>query len=115
MNRRTLKKHCKRAMETLIAKHGYRRAGFSQADGEETVYAPAGMERRHVRHGFLHPGALKGTWLYWSADYFGEGDYDLPISILREIQLWEGMTPEEAERLFEESTQWRPDLAASTS
>jgi hypothetical protein len=101
MNRRTLKKHCARAMETLIAKYGYQRRYFVRSEGDETVYAPSGMERRFVRHDFLQPGPLKGTWLYYCADYFGETDHELPICILRDAEITDSMSDEEFQRIAE--------------
>ncbi len=114
MNRRTLKKHCKRAMETLIQKHGYARGSFMQAVGDETLDAPCEMERRYVRNDFLEPGPLKGTWLLWESYHSGDGDWCLPISLLRDIEAWERLTPEQIERLVVGEPVWiGVDLAAS--
>jgi hypothetical protein len=85
-------------MEALIREHHYPRNGFFRADGEETVYAPHGMEKRFVRNDFLEPGPLKGTWLYFSKDYYGEGDCDLPISVLREIETWSSFSEDDMQR-----------------
>jgi hypothetical protein len=101
MNRRTLKKHCKRAMRILIEKHGYRAKDFQPADGGEALYAPPGMERRFVTHyemtktRFLKHGPLKGTPLLWTEDYWGEGDCALPSEVLREIEFWGSQTVED--------------------
>lgn len=114
MNRRTLKKHCKRAMETLIAKHGYSRASFSRATGDETVDAPCGMERRYVRNDFLEPGPLNGTMLLWESYVAGDGDWNLPIVVLQEIEVWEEITPEDVKRLLDNDlSSIGDDLAAS--
>lgn len=87
MNRRILKKRCKRAVEVLIAEHGYRRADFHPSGGEESIDAPPGMEARFVRRGWMEPGALKGTPLYY-APGDREADAVLPSSILADLILW---------------------------
>lgn len=86
MNRRILKKQCKRAVEILVAHHGYRARDFAPATGDETIDAPIGMERRAVRRGFLEPGPLAGTPLYWSHDYWSQdADAYLPTHVLEDI------------------------------
>lgn len=89
MNRRTLKKHCKRAVPILIERYGYKPDAFNPADGSETVDAPTSMERRNVRHGFLEPGPLPGTPVCWLIDYFGEGDCYLPSEMLKDREFEE--------------------------
>jgi hypothetical protein len=100
MNRRTLKKMCKRAMEALIAEHGYDRASFVQSDGETSIDAPRGMERRFVRNGFLEPGPLKGTWLHErrvSVEY-DEWDCFLPTDELSQILVYQNFDYAEWEK-----------------
>ena len=107
MNRRILKKHCKRAMTTLIEKHGYSTKTFIPAQGEESIDAPAGMKGRGVltyldgSAGWLNPGPLKGTPLIWrQVSYeYDEWDCFLPSLELAEIEFWAGMTDEEAAAL----------------
>ena len=97
MNRRTLKKKCKRAMAVLIEKHGYRPDQFLPADGWEAIDAPKSMEGRFVRRGFLEPGPLKGTPLLWCQVSYecDEWDADLPTRVLADIEFWESMSTEE--------------------
>lgn len=97
MNRRTLKKKCRRAMAILIEQHGYGADSFKPADREEAVYAPAAMERRFVRHGFLNPGPLKGTPLLWTKDSYeyDEWSANLPCEVLNEIEFWQNFEPSE--------------------
>ena len=101
MNRRTLKKHCKRAASILIEKHGYDPKDFHPADGDECIYAPTNMERRYKRGGdgyfWLEPGPLKGTMLLWervSVEY-DEWDCKFPNEVLSDIELWENLTEED--------------------
>ncbi len=95
MNRRTLKKKCRRAMEALIARHGYARDSFVASDGGESIYAPPGMERRFDRNGFLDPGPLKGTMLLWQKTSYEYDEWDaaLPSEVLREVEFWEVYQP----------------------
>lgn len=92
MNRRILKKRCKHAMEVLIRDHGYLRKDFYRSDGQESVYAPAGMGNRSraVEHGFLEPGPLKGTPLHCvpGGGESPEWSCDLPSEILDDIVMW---------------------------
>ncbi len=91
MNRRTLKKHCIGAKAVLIARHGYSEAAFSAARGDESIYAPSAMERRHVSNGFLDPGPLKGTPVLWervSVEY-DEWDCFLATERLEQIEAYE--------------------------
>lgn len=90
MNRRTLEKHCARAMQTLIAEHGYRADQFSPSDGEESIDAPSGMERRFVWRGWLRPGPLRGTMLLWRKTSYETDEWEpiLPTQMLADIQLW---------------------------
>lgn len=92
MNRRILKKLCKRAMAVLIAEHGFTADAFSPSDGQETVGAPKGMDRRHVCKGTgsLHPGPLKGTPICWqrTSIEYDEWDCELPTAILADIIFW---------------------------
>lgn len=95
MNRRTLKKLCKRAREVLIERHGYGPGDFAPASGEEVVDAPHGMERRYVRRGILDPGPLKGTPLLWERCSYESDDADahLPIATLHTIDFWASQHP----------------------
>jgi hypothetical protein len=89
MNRRILKKRCKRAMEVLIAEHRFPRAAFHPATGDETVAAPAGIDPRFDWHGFLEPGPLKGTPLYWAKDPMSQdADAHLPSVMLEDVIFW---------------------------
>lgn len=100
MNLRVLKKRCKRAMEVLIAEHGYRRADFASADGSESLYAPLDLDEVHVRFrewsedrtylihgGFITPGVLPGTPLLWERTSYEYDEWDarLPSAVLRDI------------------------------
>lgn len=95
MNRRTLKKHCKRAMEVLIRDHCYHPDDFTLSDGDDSLDAPRGMERRFVRNGFLEPGPLKGTPIVWDkVDYFSNDmDCALPSEVLRDLEFWATFEP----------------------
>lgn len=112
MNRRILKKQCKRAMRILIERHGYRRDDFVAAEGDESIDAPTNMERRFVKtylpggNSWLHPGPLKGTpLLYEQTSYeYDEWDARLPTHILNEIEFWAGMSDEA----------WRPMAESET-
>lgn len=89
MIRRILKKRCKRAMEVLIAEHGYRPADFQPATGEEAIDAPPGMEARFVRRGWMEPGVLKGTPLWWERySMCNDADARLPSTLLADLILW---------------------------
>lgn len=86
MNLRILKKQCKRAVEVLIAEHGFRPDQFKPADGDETVDASGSMPARFLRHDSLHPGPLPGTPLYWEKSYWDDdADAKLPSEVLRDI------------------------------
>jgi hypothetical protein len=101
MNRRTLKKKCKRAMQVLIEVHGYPVSDFARASSDETLDAPPSMEKRFVRSsGFF--SALKGTWLRWyQCSYeYDEWECELPSEKLREIEFYASMTDEEAREFF---------------
>lgn len=111
MNRRTLKKHCQRAMVTLIRDHRYKAADFSRARGDETLDAPAGMERRFVeRSGMLKPGPLKGTPLLWEkASYeYDEWDCRLPSQVLADIEYWENLSDADIQAMLAEPVAARP-------
>lgn len=97
MNRRTLKKHCQRAMRILIEKHNYDLGDFHPSDGNESIYAPKGMERRFVWHGFLEPGPLKGTPLLWERTSYEYNEWDcaLPSAVLADIEFWNGLTDDD--------------------
>lgn len=101
MNRRILKKRCKRALAALIEKHGYSAETFIPAQGEESIDAPAGMKGRGVSAGWLNPGPLKGTPLIWRRVTYEYDEWDcfLPSLELAEIEFWAGMTDEEAAAL----------------
>lgn len=88
MNRRTLKKHCKRAMKVLIERHGFPADSFHPADGDETLEAPNGMERRFVRRIWLEPGPLPGTMLLWLRTSYEceEWDCELPSETLATLE-----------------------------
>lgn len=88
MNRRTLKKHCKRAVPILIAEYGYHETDFMPADGSETIDAPTRMERQYVERGFLKPGALRGTMIIWqrTSYEYDEWDCKLASELLDEIR-----------------------------
>ena len=90
MNRRTLKKHCKRAVSALIAEHGFRADQFKPSDGEEAVSTPFGMERQFDRNGFLDPGPLKGTPLLWQRTSYEYDEWDayLPSQVLNDLKFW---------------------------
>jgi hypothetical protein len=88
MNRRTLKKHCWRAVAVMIAEYGYSLHDFMSSDGSESVDAPIGMERRFVENGFLRPGPLAGTPLWFELTYLGGMNVKLPSEMLKEIELW---------------------------
>lgn len=92
MNRRTLKKHCARAMRRLIAEHGFRADQFLPADGGEAVVAPARMERRFVCREFLEPGPLPGTMLLWRRTSYETDEWELmlPTEMLEDIELAAG-------------------------
>jgi hypothetical protein len=102
MNRRILKKRCKRAMEILIREHGYKPKDFAPSNGHESVYAPGGMEKQRTRRrwdveGFLNPGPLKGTPLLWerTSYEYDEWDAKLPTEVLAKIEMWASITPED--------------------
>lgn len=105
MNRRTLKKLCKRATATLVNQYAYRPDQFAPSDGQEAVDAPAGMERRSVWKGWLHPGPLKGTPLYyyrtsWECEEWG---CKLPTDVLAELEHWSNFTEAEARKMLSAS------------
>ena len=105
MNRRTLKKRCKRAMAVLIKEYAYRPDQFAPACGDEAIDAPAGMERRHVWSDWLEPGPLKGTPLYyyrtsWECDEWG---CQLPTDVLSELEHWSNFTEADARRMLADS------------
>lgn len=102
MNRRTLKKHCARARESLIREHGYRGENFVRSEGNEAIYAPPTMERRFVQSGFLEPGPLRGTWLLFerTSYEYDEWDYFFPSEVLSEITRWENISDEDVVRHF---------------
>ena len=87
MNRRTLKKRCRRAMTALVDGHHFPRRAFVSATGEETLDAPAAIERRFVHHGFM--SALKGTPLLLVRTSYecDAWSHRLPIDALAEIEL----------------------------
>ncbi len=99
MNLRILKKQCKRAREVLIQYHGVKPDCFSSANGSESIDTPHGMEKRFDRRGWLEPGLLRGTPVYWSEPsyYEGESDCQLPTSLLAEIIMWQHWKPSAAE------------------
>jgi hypothetical protein len=99
MNRRILKKRCKRAMEILIAEHGYSLRDFSPSDGQEAVSAPHAMEKRSVWAAWLQPGPLKGTPMLWRRTSYecDEWDCDLPSEFLRDLIFWTHWRPSRAE------------------
>lgn len=99
MNRRVLKKRCKRAMEVLIANHGYRPDQFQRSDGQESIYTPAGMDKQFDERGFLEPGPLKGTPLLWEqVSYeYDEWDAKLPTEVLSDIIFWSNFKPSAAD------------------
>lgn len=105
MDRRALKKRCKEAVEVLVRDHGYDRSGFVPADGSETIDAPADLEDRFVRHGFIEPGVLKGTLVHWArCSYeYDEWDCALPSEILNEITCWETVTDADIAAMCEPS------------
>ncbi|MDN5006425.1 hypothetical protein ACFQZO_37060 [Bradyrhizobium sp. GCM10027634] len=112
MNLRILKKQCKQAMVVLIAEHGYKPCQFVAADGDESVYAPVGMEARHDRNGFLQPGPLPGTPLIYrrvSVEY-DEWDSFLPSEELRDIIHWMHFRPSK-----EEVAEWDAFAAAQNN
>lgn len=102
MNRRTLKKHCARARESLIREHGYRPENFVRSKGDETIDAPPAMERSFVQRGFLEPGPLRGTWLLFqrTSYEYDEWDYSLPNEVLGEITHWENISDEDVAQHF---------------
>jgi hypothetical protein len=99
VNRRTLKKICRRAMETLIRDHRYDPGDFKPADGSETIYAPPGMERQYVDHHWLRDGPLKGTPLLWvrTSYEYDEWDARLPFEVLCDVEFWSTFEPTAAE------------------
>lgn len=110
MNRRTLKKLCKRAVPILIAKHRYKPEDFTPADGDESIYAPPGMEKQFVRHGFIELGPLKGTPLLWvkTSYEYDEWDATLPSEMLRDIEFWATWEPTP-----EDIAEWNDHAAAA--
>lgn len=97
MDLRALKKKCKAAVDALVRDHGYRRDAFSPADGSETFDAPSGLEPRFVSNGWIEPGVLKGTLVYWyrcSYEY-DEWNCKLPCEMLAEIEHWASMTDDD--------------------
>lgn len=112
MNRRTLKKACKRAVPILIAQHRYKPEDFTPAEGDESIYAPPGMEKRFVRHGFIELGPLKGTPLLWvkTSYEYDEWDSTLPSEMLREIEFWATWEPTP-----EEIAGWNDHAAAANA
>ncbi|RVT96206.1 hypothetical protein EOD42_13905 [Rhodovarius crocodyli] len=101
MNRRILKKQCKRAMEVLIQHHGYRASSFKAATGDECIVVLAkGFDRRQLDDGrpepdwaWLHPGPLKGTPLFYRQvnHEHDEWDHKLPTEELADITTdWSG-------------------------
>lgn len=101
MNRRTLKKHCQRAVPILIAQHGYAAASFHPSDGQEAMDAPLAMERQFVRNGFLEPGPLKGTPLLWERTSYEceEWESRLPSEVLSDLEFWASLSDEDYRRL----------------
>jgi hypothetical protein len=99
MNLRTLKTQCKRAREVLIEHHGVKARYFLKATGDESIDAPRGMELRFDRGGWLDPGPLPGTPLYWAGPgYDDDGDDpQLPTDLLAEITMWQHWKPSAAE------------------
>jgi hypothetical protein len=99
MNLRILKKHCKRARDVLIQYHGVKPDCFTSADGGESINTPHGMEKRFNRNGWLDPGLLPGTPVYWSEPtyYEGESDCQLPTDLLSEIIMWQHWKPSAAD------------------
>lgn len=97
MNRRIYKKLCKRAMATLIEKHGYKAKDFDTVKFREEVSwdAPLNMEWSsepwYSGHsaGFFSP--LKGTPGHWAKVSYEENEWDFksPIEILDQIEIWE--------------------------
>lgn len=102
MNRRTLKKKCHRAVRVLVEKHGYSLRQFKPSDGEESIDAPVGMERRFVRGNWLEPGPLKGTPLLWekTSYEYDEWDAELPTEVLAKIEHWVSLTDEDIKKLL---------------
>jgi hypothetical protein len=107
VNRRIHKKLCKRAMEKLIAKHGYKRHQFwfvGRRD-EITCDAPTNMERwsrdRGVLRGrfmdFFTP--LKGTPGVWSSiAETDDCDFISALTLLEDIETdWSGLWEPTAE------------------
>lgn len=101
MDLRALKKRCKEAVEVLVRDHGYSRDAFSLADGSEAFDAPHGLEKRFTWEGWIEPGVLKGTPVYWhrcSYEY-DEWDCKLPSEMLDEINHWASMTDEDMRKM----------------
>lgn len=94
MNLRTLKKHCRRAVATLIEKHGYKPEDFTPADGSESIYAPPGMERQYV-HGSFLDRVLPGTPLLWQKTSYEYDEWDayLPSEFLKDLDFWSKFEP----------------------
>lgn len=97
-----LKAECERAVKVLVAEHGYSLDKFTPADGEESLYAPVDLDEKFVRHGFIEPGVLVGTPVYWArCSYeYDEWDCDLASEILREIEHWAAMMEDDIKQML---------------
>ena len=87
------------AMRTLIATGQASPGDFQLASGDETISARPGLIHRNSGHKRLHAYAepLPGTPLYWTIDYYGEGDCQPAIDFLEEIEFWENFDYESYE------------------
>ena len=104
MDLRELKKQCRLAVDALVKDHGYKRDQFVKADGSETFDAPTDLAEKYQLNGFIDPGVHKGTLVYWCrcSHEYDEWECKLPSEILADILFWNGLTDEEAKRMFAE-------------
>lgn len=112
MNRRIYKKLCKRAMATLIEKHGYDARSFSAVKrGEEFTWdAPENMDARSRSWGprsssnFFAP--LKGTPIRWERVSYEYNDWEpkSPVELLDHIEFCEAIEARPDIWLSEETT-----------
>lgn len=81
---RQLKERERRAMRMLIEKGIYQADYFSPSDGNEAISAPRDLEPKSVEHGFVHPGLIRGTPVFWyrTSYEYEEYDVDLPSRLL---------------------------------
>lgn len=108
MTLRALKKQEKRAVKTLIRKHGFSRSDFHPSDGSEAMDAPNNLAKRHNRHGFIDPGPMNGTPLVWERTSYEYDEWDarFPSDVLADLEFdWSGAMDEFLAGVASEETQ----------